>query len=507
MKKTKLNYNKFLFLIQSIIAIAIVVLLFIKTIVDVDRAFDNWWYHFPFAARIWNIIPPEIYVFESVTEERYKGFPLLGEFLQGFFWRVFQHVQATNLVCFFSLITYLFFLKTYFKIPLYLSTIALLAVPLIQVHTASSYVDLPSNVCLSILILLTYLSYIKKDFFNPRNLLIIVLAAAGAANTKFQLIPLTGFVLLFTASRWLWLNYQSLVNRPTRLIPVTLLATVLATCLIFAVPIKNTILYQQPFYPRQAKLQYVFSNQVENPFKVEDPSRITQTSEQQQSQRSLGFEQVQKKFNKWAISLFEIRKAPWSIGQWSEKPYLNRLGGFFGIYVVFHLGLLGYLFISWRERETTVAVIVVILATVFFIMPLSYELRYYLYWMMVLISLNLFLVIRQERLPGRRRLISTNFVSLVCLATLILVMLLTKGRLIRPRFYSLNEHIQKNVESSILQQIEAGDRVCIIGQRPHTFIYASPFHPKIEGSYSVQAAFFSDECKYSERIGQELPLE
>lgn len=95
-------------------AIIVILSMFFKSLIDVDRSYDSWWYHLPFAARIWGIVPVTSYAFQDFLEARYHGFPLLAQFLQGFFWVVFQRVQAANLVSFLSLIIYFCFLKFYF---------------------------------------------------------------------------------------------------------------------------------------------------------------------------------------------------------------------------------------------------------------------------------------------------------------------------------------------------------------------------------------------------------
>jgi len=53
----------------------------LKAMVDVDKHWDSWAYHLPFAARLWGIIPPEEYVLGPYWQSWYEGFGLLGEFL------------------------------------------------------------------------------------------------------------------------------------------------------------------------------------------------------------------------------------------------------------------------------------------------------------------------------------------------------------------------------------------------------------------------------------------
>ncbi|MGD1920486.1 MAG: hypothetical protein ACFCAD_17330 [Pleurocapsa sp.] len=138
------------------IAFFITISIFIKGWIDVDGTYDAWGYHLPFAARIWGIVPGEQFIH---MEERFRCFPLLGQFFQGFLWLITQRVQRANLVGFGSLILYGYFLKTYFKVPYYLTAIALLGVPLIQAHAVNCYVDLLANIFLAMSIMMAYVLF------------------------------------------------------------------------------------------------------------------------------------------------------------------------------------------------------------------------------------------------------------------------------------------------------------------------------------------------------------
>ena len=193
MKFIRKNLNIEFFL--SLIALALTTSIFLKAIIDVDTNYDIGWYQLPFAARIWDIIPKESFIADDSIEYRFEGFPLLTNFLQGFFWKVTGRVQATNLVCFFSLIIYFFFLRSYFNIPLYLSAIALFAVPAVLTHASTSFVDLPGNIGVSILVMMTYLFFKRNELPTLKELLVAFLGAAVAVNTKPLLQPLVFLIV------------------------------------------------------------------------------------------------------------------------------------------------------------------------------------------------------------------------------------------------------------------------------------------------------------------------
>src|SRR5262249_26053283 len=111
---------------------------------------------------------------------------------------------------------------------------------------------------------------------------------------------------------------------------------------------------------------------------------------------------------RWLCSVLEIGVRPlfesrrWTIDQWAswDSPAL-RMGGFFGAYVVFHLILLGWTVARDRSRRARVVGIGFWAFTLPVAhLPQSHELRYYLCWMMVLVSLNLWLVCGEARPPA-----------------------------------------------------------------------------------------------------------
>ena len=316
--------------ILQLLALIVTISIFLKAIIDVDTAYDTWGYHLPFAARMWNIVPAEQYI---NMEERFEGFPQYAEILQGFFWWATGHIQAANLVGWLSIAFYVYFLRAYFLVPWFLSTIALLAIPLVQTHATSSYVDLLGNIALAITIMMAYVVYKEREFPDTKSLIIIVLSAAAASNTKPQLEPLVFVVLFFIAIRIIWLRWrqphkkQNIVRWFIKAVAITFLASLL----IFATPIKNIALFGNPFYPVRIEIAgHVLNHKL--PLYNDSPGYLGDAPRAQ----------------RWLYSILEIKAAPWSFDQWSEDPDRNRMGGFFGAYVVFQVLLFSYLLILCR---------------------------------------------------------------------------------------------------------------------------------------------------------------
>ena len=480
-----INVKNILILLSSSVLISI----FLLSFFDGNYGGDAFMYHIPFAARIWGIVTPEQYTFEFFTEHRYKGLPLLAHFLQGFFWVIFQRPEATNLVCFFSLIILLLFLRFSLQIPFYISTIALLAVPMVHMHAGKSYIDLPVSVCVSILILMTYLLYTNKIVFSKKNLLIIFLSAVGAANIKHQAIPVVFIALCFIFYKLVinyWQKEENIKNNLTRAFKVFICCS-LASLIIFSTSVKNIIIYKNPFYPVKVEVAGIVLNHTEAPpdFMHENIRKFPPPI-------------------RWARSVLEInafdKRRPWhwtlamDFIAWDEETF--GVGGYFGGYVIFNLLL--FIYLCWKNRnlETKVAAILMIIMSLFVsIMPQSYELRYHMYWMIVFVSINAYLVSRlEETSPSKQKIINIKNLGLVAAAFMIVFMNKTKYFYTIPKFSSLSEHIQQDyvVQPKIFNQIKEGDKICLVGTSPHAFFYNSYFHPP--ANYYIQAEFdISDE--------------
>ena len=231
---------------------------------------------------------------DNSIEYRFDGFPLLANFFQGLLWKITGRIQATNLVGYFSLIIYLFFLRSFFKVPLYLSTIALFTIPAVLTHAATSMVDLPGNIGVSILIMMTYKFFRQSQLPNRKELLVTFLGAAAAANIKPQLQPLVFLVYWLVGARLLWLyfKYTSAAQRKPWL---TILLSIIASGFIFFTPIKNLAFYGNPFYPIKIEVAGMVLNH-KLPVKAYSEGNRPQ---------------------KWLQSIMEINTPKWSTDQWN----------------------------------------------------------------------------------------------------------------------------------------------------------------------------------------------
>jgi hypothetical protein len=489
------NQHRVLEIILSAIALIVATSIFLKAFIDIDTNYDVGWYHLPFAARIWGIVPAESFSSEDIVEYRYAGFPLLTHFFQGLLWKLSGRVQAANLVGYLSLIIYFLTLRSFFQVPLYLSTIAIFAIPAVLTHSSTSFVDLPGNVGAAVLMMMIYRFFSQSQLPSKPELLFAFLGAAMAANTKPQLQPLI-FILFWVAGiRLVWLYFKYTASAQRRLWQ-TVLLTAIASMLIFATPIKNVALYSNPFYPIKIQVAGIVLNHKLTPETYSEGNRP----------------------QKWLQSILEINTPKWSTDQWNggNEKYQDRAGGFFGAYVVFNLLLLVGLTIreqllnrkstDHKSRHATTALATILLVSLIPAnFPQSHELRYFMFWMITLVSLNLSVVSGLQN-QGRGWL-QVKYLGLVYLLFMAIVWVKIDNSYLKPVFRSLEQYLKNNIKTELVEQMIPNQRTCLIARhaiiKPNTvpfaqinnaFFYSSYFHPEIKYDYSIKAAINPENC-------------
>jgi hypothetical protein len=448
------------------VALGLLTLLLIKGLVDAPSHFDSWWYHLPWAARLAGLMSPDSYVFEPVAAVRFNGFPLLPEFLQGWFWRLTGRVESANLVSFAALGLYLLFLRHFFRVPFWLAVPALLAVPLIQAQASAVYVDLIANLGMATLIMATYSLYLRDKPAQPGLVAALLLGAFVAANSKMQLIPLAALALLFAApplTKWLARVIDSLKSpwEKALMLAVTLF-TVMA---IFFVPLKNLAQYGNPVYPMKIA---VLGHTLNGP-ELSPPSTLG------------GGEMANAgRITKWFYSVTELGMGTvLNVKRWkidSSAPPGSPLGiqgGLFGAYVAFHLLLFAWLANRLQKSERKVALTFVatsLLAAA--VMPASHLLRYYMFWFIGLISLNLHFITRAKAEWHRLA------IGVICLGYVLVVVDSSDQNFIRPRFQSVQQLMAERVDPGVLAQLREFGTACLaLDYANLPFLYASLWHP------------------------------
>ncbi len=442
---------------------------FVTALRSASLAFDSWYYHLPFAARLVGLLPSSSYVFHPANEARYAGLPLLAELLQGLLWRITGHAEAANLVAFSSVPLVAWFLSSRFRVPPSLTCLGLLAIPLVQTHASSCYVDLPGNAAACVLVLLVVALHATDAPPAAGDVALAVVAGGVAANIKPLLQPAVGLCLLAIVVR------AARDPRSRRLVPLVLLA---APAVLFT-PLKNVVVHHNPFYPIEAHLFGLTLPGPEAPY-ASSPAWLA----------------TWPRPARFLVSILEIGVRPltdarrWTVDQWMpEETGGNRLGGFFGAYVALLLTALVVRVARDRSRLVRTAAVVFTAFTVLIAcMPQSHELRYYLSWMMALVALNLVLAAQAPNVPGAAGPVGLGVVAALAFGT---VVASTRGAYVYPGGMSVRELVDAKVDATVLARLKDGEEVCV-RREPFNLLWADLFHPPRR--YRVREAENEADC-------------
>jgi hypothetical protein len=456
-----------------VVAIGLLISLTFTAWHDVSKAWDVWYYHLPFAGRLVGTVDTRTFTFGVANQARYDGFPLFGELIQGLLWRVTGRPECASFFALAAIPGLAWGLRRLFAVPPHVAVIAFLAIPLVQIHATACYVDLPANAMVAMLALLAYRQLVLREPPSVGVLVVGSALAAAAANTKFQLVPAVlaaAAVLVLTALR----------RGSKRGLRLAVIAVALP--LVFATPMKNTLKHGNPVWPIELHLLGRSLPHVEGAY-ASSPDWL---------------ERVPRPV-RWGASVLELGLRPvashhrWSIDQWTPpRDPGYRMGGFFGAYVVVNVLALLAAVVVRRSREAKVAAVFAGGATALAsLMPQSHELRYYLFWMLLLVSLNLIVWSRDRDVDARGARGATALALIAC-AALGVVGWSTEGTYLYASGDSFAQLVAAKVASAALDHVAPGERVCIPRQ-PWTFLYAAPFHPE-RAAYVVQEAEGPHEC-------------
>ncbi len=447
---------------------------------DVSQAWDSGYYHLPFAARLAGILPPSAFVFHPANAARFAGFPLLGERMQGLLWRATGRPEAANLVAFASVPLFAWFLRRRFAVPVSLTLLSLFAVPLVHTHATSAYVDLPANAALSVTVLLAIQAFASAAPVQAETLALGIGAAAVAANMKALLHPLVALALAALFLRASPSLVRALRGRETRARALLVMGAVVAALpIVFATPLANLAQHGNPYYPVKMTLAGHTLPGTEAAYASSPPWLAGAPSPV-----------------RFVCSVLEIGIRPlldehrWTVDQWMPDASTgNRMGGFFGAYVVLGVVLLAWRALHDRSREARVAAAGFgIFTAAVSVMPQSHELRYYLAWMIVLVALNLWLAFAPRRSagPGGRA------IGVVALVALAIVIAATRGAYVFPLGSRFEALLRAKVPPAAIDGIRDGERVCV-RHEPWNMLWAPVFHPP--GRYTVIEAEELSECE------------
>ncbi len=209
--------------------------------------FDPIWYHLPFSSYLWNIGGGYTNFHMTFDASTYwLGFPKMGEFLQGFFWKITGSLHAVVIPHILLLGIYCAVLRKCLRVPSSLVIIGFFANPELVQEYIQSYIDLLSSLAIaaSIWLFARFVFNVSRGTWDGGLLWGgAVLIAIGATSKHPALISAEVFLGLLAGAiivlrfRRSWDKFRALV------------ATALIAVTISAVSITDYLLFDNPFYP------------------------------------------------------------------------------------------------------------------------------------------------------------------------------------------------------------------------------------------------------------------
>jgi hypothetical protein len=468
------------------VAILLLALLLSRAILTVDPYFDSFAYHLPFAARLAGLCPKSCYQMGAYLEAVYDGFPKLFHVFQGLAWRITGRAQVVDVLNLGALVLFCLFLQRSFRIPTAWTFCALLAVPLIQIHATSTYIDLPVNLAAAAAVLSLTSLVRAPETFGWSKVIVLVACLVLAAGSKPQMLPLTGavavaFGLITTISLGFGRRLGPFISqRPGSWIAVACILALLAAGMSVKL-VDNAIAYGNPLYPFRIAV-----------LSLDGPIDALAVPGDSLAETWRPFPAPLR----WLISVLEVgaydyREVPWTVDQgycetslawdtcWRVPGPSFHMGGYFAPYVLALLGFLGWRMASTPGRDRVALAATFAGSTLLAAcLPRSHELRYYLFWVIVLVALCLISIFDHPEGRARVNAKTHALFSAIVLLALVSVLLMTQARYLAPFGRDVDSIIAKLAVREQVTAIPDGAVVCVdSGWQPFTFLFAPVFHP------------------------------
>ena len=469
--------------IATLFAVSTFLLIIIRATRTVDGYWDTLAYHWPFAARIAGLCDVSCFSMSLGSENRYAGFPKLWHAIQGALWNLTGTPGLADLLNIAMVTILCLYLNRRFSVPLAWSWLALIAIPAVQIQLTTSYIDLPLNVAITLALMVVLRMLVEPLGDHRFDVVIAVLALGVAAGSKLQLVPVC--LLIWAVIVALAFARPSSVRLTRRWTTLAVLG--LAGALVMLPKLMlNAYEFGNPFYP----IAIAFG-----PIVLPGPEAMLQSGS------IADWWVAWPSPVRWLASILEIdafrgRSLPWTLGQ-GEVLQSNRsfrMGGYFGTYV------LGSLAILWWSARTTpkrawIVAFVVAISVVCASMPLSHELRYYMFWMITLVSTMLALVHSSMFARAEQAIQGSVAHALVAIAATS-VIFMTGGAYVRTGGPTLRDLLDDT--QSVVASVPDGGVLCILHRHREAFLYSDLFHPPRH--YKTRALWSDEPAECTQRV-------
>jgi len=378
-----------LWYVASIALILVVILSITRPMIP----WDSWAYHFPFSANIFDINNySKNFLLDKSLQIRYEGFPLLPEFLQGLLWIATNSLSATTLINSVSLAIFIIVAYKYGPANFPILVFGTLSIPLIAVHALSTYIDLFVGVWLAFQYLVAIIIYRHFSGAKVSSRLLVwyalfISASFISGNSKMWAPVISFAITACLLIAILNIRREGLSkNILGRFIAVLAISTILS-CSTF---IKNSIIHSNPIYPIQYSIP-VFNMHLNGP-EIEYKNYPGYADGFGVFQRPIYFVLSISEYD-WIIrGVDPFYKLETGMGDNPTKYSPARTGGWWGLDVVISLSIILSILIirklpKFKTREIDLFPLslfgAITVLTAF--MPQSHELRYFLYWPLMLI--------------------------------------------------------------------------------------------------------------------------
>lgn len=357
--------------------------------------YDSWWYHLPFSSFIWEIGGGEqSFRLDDFLYQRWKGFPLIWETIQGAFWRATGSVRSIIIPQILFCLSYFAYVRYALGVPFAWVIIGFFACPMLLVHFEATQNDLASG--LGVTLMFFGLSLLVADARSGRpgwswaRVIGVVTMAAVAGNTKYQ-----GLIACLAVTVVILFYCLTMPQLRARFRLEIMALLVLANLAAGAAATQNLMLHGNPFYPVEVRVfgHVVFEGPELPSLGAEPPSYLLSESREISLPSPLNFVLSATELD-WTLR----GVAPWYnidavSGRSPRRGPPSRTGGWGGIYVLLNLGLLTAQVMRVKmladDRQKVLVVGAVLLTIVTACLPRAHELRYWLYIPLILMPVNL----------------------------------------------------------------------------------------------------------------------
>ncbi len=397
----------------AVVATLIVGLLTLRALVHPLLLYDDWWYHLPFASFLYGIGGGrDAYHASALIDERWRGFPKFWEGVQGLTWWATGSLRPIVWPQVALVYAYVYGVSREFEIPPSWTWLAFIASPLIVIHFAAAYNDLPAaiGVAAGALLFMRISAAAPEDSLSPARAALAVAGFALAGAIKYQ-----GLVAVVAVSVALAVLAFFARRKRAKIVALIIVANVAAG----APALENLAEYGNPLYPIEVKAfgHTIFAGPESADYDAGIPAYATPSGALASLPEPLNFVLSATELD------FSLRGVPprYNVdavaGRTPASGAPARTGGWGAMFVIANATLLVVQILRRRDESGPAqrlyalgALLIVVTAA---LLPRAHELRYWLYVPLVVGAVNLRFLARS----GGRDLAAAGLVALALYST------------------------------------------------------------------------------------------